>query len=127
MINRLDHLVITVVDLDKTKKFYCDLLGMAFAEFGAGRQALHFGTTKINIHIKGKELEPKAQVALPGTADLCFIMNCSIEEMQARLSKFDYPILEGPVRRTGATGSITSLYVRDPDQNLIELSVYDSA
>ncbi|MEH6403170.1 MAG: VOC family protein [Sneathiella sp.] len=125
MIDRLDHLVITVEDLNKTKNFYCDLLGMDFNEFGAGRQAFHFGKTKINIHIKGRELEPKAHVALPGTADLCFIMSCSIEKMQARLADFGYPLLEGPVQRTGATGSITSLYVRDPDQNLIELSVYD--
>lgn len=125
MIDRLDHLVITIDDLNKTKIFYCDLLGMIFREFGTGRQALHFGASKINIHLKGSELEPKAHVALPGTADLCFIMSCSIEEMQGRLYDFDHPVLEGPVRRTGATGSITSLYVRDPDQNLIELSVYD--
>ncbi len=126
MIRKLDHLVLTVTDLEATKQFYCDVLGMTFEPFGEGRQALHFGDQKINLHIKGKELEPKADVALPGTADLCFIIDGTIEDCAKKLTEGGVEILEGPVKRTGATGTITSLYVRDPDRNLIELSVYDN-
>lgn len=125
MIKSLDHLVITSSDIEATKAFYCDILGMRFEAFGKNRQALHFGSQKINVHIQGKELEPKAHVALPGTADLCFVISCSIDEMQSRLEEGGISILDGPVKRTGAVGSITSLYVRDPDLNLIELSVYE--
>ena len=125
MINRLDHLVLTVKDLEKTKSFYCDLLGMTFSEFGAGRQALHFGTSKINLHIAGKELEPKAHLAKPGTADLCFIIEGALSEMEQKLRDAGIELIDGPVSRTGATGPISSLYVRDPDLNLIELSIYD--
>ncbi len=125
MIDRLDHFVLTIENIEKTKEFYCDLLGMKFVKFGKGRQALHFGLSKINLHIKDHEFEPKAHLAKPGTADLCFIMNVTVKEMQKRLLDFQVPLLEGPVKRTGASGSITSLYVRDPDLNLIELSVYD--
>ncbi|WP_025898499.1 VOC family protein [Sneathiella glossodoripedis] len=125
MLARLDHLVITVTDLEKTKSFYCDVLDMRFEAFGEGRQALHFGSQKINVQIAGKELEPRAHVAKPGTADLCFICYVPLNTVKARLEKAGIEILEGPVRRTGATGPITSLYVRDPDLNLIELSVYD--
>ncbi len=124
MISSLDHLVLTVADLEATKAFYCDILGVRFEAFGEGRQALHFGEQKINLHIKGKELEPKAHVALPGTADLCFVVDRPLEEAAARLTAGGVTILEGPVRRTGALGTITSLYVRDPDQNLVELSTY---
>lgn len=126
MIDAIDHLVLTVRDLEKTRIFYCDVLGMRFERFGEGRQALHFGAQKINLHIKGQELEPKAHTALPGTADLCFRISVPIEKMHTQLQNAGIDILEGPVKRTGATGSIISLYVRDPDLNLIELSVYDS-
>ena len=125
MIARLDHLVITSADLAKTKAFYCDALDMRFESFGEGRQALHFGSQKINVHIAGKELEPKAHLAKPGTADLCFICYVPLVTVQNRLQEACVEILEGPVRKTGATGPITSIYVRDPDLNLIELSVYD--
>ncbi len=120
----LDHLVITVEDLNKTKGFYCKIIGMKFEEFGEGRMALKFGQSKINLHLKGKEFEPKANVALPGTADLCFIIEEDLGEMAEKLSAADVEIIEGPVRRTGANGPIMSLYVRDPDMNLIELSRY---
>jgi len=126
MIKNIDHLVITVKNLKKTKYFYCDLLGMTFEPFGEGRQALHFGAQKINLHIKGRELEPKAHVALPGAADLCFEISVPLEDAQKKLQGGGVEILEGPVKRTGASGTITSIYVRDPDLNLIELSVYDS-
>ncbi len=126
MIRKIDHLVITVSDLIKTRQFYCDLLGMSYEAFGEGRHALHFGTQKINLHIQGKELEPKAEVALPGTADLCFEISATLEDAREKLLGAGVDILEGPVRRTGASGPITSIYVRDPDLNLIELSVYDN-
>ena len=126
MLARIDHLVITVADLEKTKAFYCDVLDMRFESFGDGRQALHFGSQKLNVHLQGQELEPKANTALPGTADLCFICYVPLDHVHEKLENAGVQILEGPVTRTGATGPITSLYVRDPDLNLIELSVYDA-
>ncbi|MEX1034873.1 MAG: VOC family protein [Sneathiella sp.] len=126
MIKNLDHFVLTVVDLERTKAFYCEILGMTFEEFAKDRQALKFGQSKINLHVAGRELSPRAHLAKPGTADLCFIIDGELEAMQSRLLAAGIAILEGPVKRTGARGSITSLYVRDPDLNLIELSVYDS-
>ncbi|MZR21489.1 VOC family protein [Sneathiella chungangensis] len=126
MIKNLDHLVLTVADIERTKAFYCEILGMIYEEFGEGRRALRFGNAKINLHLAGHEFEPKAHLAKPGTADLCFIIEGELVEMRARLEAAGVAILEGPVKRTGARGPITSLYVRDPDLNLIELSVYDS-
>ncbi|WP_340150132.1 VOC family protein [uncultured Sneathiella sp.] len=126
MIKNLDHFVLTVIDLERTKAFYCEILGMIFEEFAKDRQALKFGSSKINLHVAGRELSPRAHLAKPGTADLCFIIEGELEEMQSRLLVAGIDILEGPVKRTGARGTITSLYVRDPDLNLIELSVYDS-
>ncbi len=125
MIKNIDHLVLTVADIERTKDFYCEILGMIYEEFGEGRRALKFGQSKINLHIAGHELTPRAHLAKPGTADLCFIIEGELGEMRARLEADGIDILEGPVKRTGARGSITSLYVRDPDLNLIELSVYD--
>ncbi|TNE34279.1 MAG: VOC family protein [Alphaproteobacteria bacterium] len=113
--------------MEKTRDFYCDLLGMIYEEFGEGRRALKFGGSKINLHVAGHEFEPKAQLAKPGTADLCFILSGNLEDMMARVQAADVDILEGPVPRTGARGPITSIYLRDPDLNLIELSVYDEA
>ncbi len=124
MIDRLDHMVLTVADFSATRAFYCDVLGMSHETFGEGRNAFCFGASKINIHIKGQEFEPKANTALPGTADLCFIISGTLEEMILRLEAADIPIEIGPADRTGATGSIRSIYVRDPDKNLIELSEY---
>ena len=123
-VNRLDHLVLTVADLDATTDFYERVLGMAAVTFKGGRRALAFGTSKINLHQAGHEFEPKAEHPGAGTADLCFIVDEPIEQIQAELISHGVEIEEGPVERTGATGPILSVYLRDPDQNLIELSNY---
>jgi catechol 2,3-dioxygenase-like lactoylglutathione lyase family enzyme len=122
MIGGLDHLVLTVRDLEATTRFYVEGLGMELREFGAGRLALHFGSQKINLHLVGQEFEPKAARAVPGSADLCFLTDRPLAEITARLETLDVPIIEGPVPRTGATGPITSVYARDPDGNLIEIA-----
>ena len=123
-IERLDHLVLTVQDLQKTLAFYVDVLGMQAITFGQGRHALQYGQQKINLHIKGQEFEPKAQQVMCGSADLCFITSTPLEQVEQELKQAGLDILEGPVQRTGAIGPITSLYVRDPDVNLIEISQY---
>ncbi|WP_314408345.1 VOC family protein [Pseudomonas kuykendallii] len=121
-IDHLDHLVLTVADLDVTVGFYTRVLGMQEVTFGEGRKALGFGMQKINLHQAGKEFEPKAERPTPGSADLCFIVATPLDEVIAHLETQGVAILEGPVRRTGATQPIRSVYVRDPDFNLIELS-----
>lgn len=118
---RLDHLVLTVRDIEATIAFY-RILGMAEVTFGAGRHALRFGTSKINLHAAGDELLPRAAHPTPGSADVCLIVSGPLEEVAAELAAAGVPIELGPVRRTGATGPIDSLYLRDPDHNLIELS-----
>lgn len=123
-INRLDHLVLTVQDIDATVRFYVTVLGMEKEEFGAGRVALKYGNQKINLHQSGKEFEPKAQTPTPGSADLCFITETPLAEALEHVRSKGVAILEGPVARTGATGPITSFYFRDPDLNLIEISKY---
>ncbi|WP_347876920.1 VOC family protein [Paenibacillus rhizosphaerae] len=125
-INRLDHLVLTVSNIDQTCEFYSRVLGMRTVTFGEGRKALHFGQQKINLHEAGKEFEPKAKTPMPGTADLCFITDDPIPDVIRHLEYCNVMIEEGPVLRTGALGSITSVYLRDPDGNLIEISKYDS-
>lgn len=122
MIDHLDHLVLTTAHEDACIRFYVDVMGMALESFGAGRKAFRFGNQKINLHVKGHEFEPKAQLPTPGSLDLCFIASVPLEAVIARLSEKDVPILEGPVMRTGATSRIRSVYVRDPDLNLIEIS-----
>jgi catechol 2,3-dioxygenase-like lactoylglutathione lyase family enzyme len=122
MIDHLDHLVLTTADEDACVRFYVDVMGMTLESFGAGRKAFRFGRQKINLHVKGHEFEPKAQVPTPGSLDLCFVASVPLDEVIARLEGLEVPILEGPVMRTGATSRIRSVYVRDPDQNLIELS-----
>ncbi|MFJ5300129.1 VOC family protein [Pseudomonas sp. NPDC088368] len=122
MIDHLDHLVLTAVDADATVDFYTRVLGMKLETFGAGRMAFTFGHQKINLHIRGKEFEPKAHVPVPGALDLCFIASIPLDDVIARLNAAPWPIIEGPVMRTGATGPIRSVYVRDPDLNLIEIS-----
>lgn len=112
-IRSLDHLVLTVRDLAATVAFY-ERLGMAHVEFAEGRHALQFGSQKINLHVAGAELEPRAAVATPGSADLCFLVD--------ELDPAGLEVIEGPVDRAGATGTIRSIYVRDPDGNLVELS-----
>ncbi|WP_313290487.1 VOC family protein [Stutzerimonas nitrititolerans] len=121
-ISHLDHLVLTVADLDVTTDFYSRVLGMQAVTFGEGRKALAFGGQKINLHQAGREFEPKAERPMPGSADLCFIVATPLEKVIAHLERQGVAILEGPVRRTGATGPIRSVYLRDPDLNLIELS-----
>ena len=121
-IDSLDHLVLTVKDLDATISFYSDVLGMKSISFGDGRNALHFGSMKINLHQQGKEFEPKAQHPTPGSADLCFITQVPIEQVVSHLTACNVTVLDGPVERTGALGSILSVYFRDPDMNLIEVS-----
>lgn len=123
-VNRLDHLVLTVADLEVTVDFYQRVLGMEPITFKGGRRALGFGTSKINLHQVGHEFEPKAQHPGAGTADLCFVVDDPIEQVHAELIAHGVEIEEGPVERTGATGPILSVYLRDPDQNLIELSNY---
>jgi catechol 2,3-dioxygenase-like lactoylglutathione lyase family enzyme len=124
MIRSLDHLVLTVADIERTAAFYCGVLGMRRVTFGAGRVALSFGAQKINLHQKGREFEPKAIAPTPGSADLCFVAAVPLAEAIAALDKAGVAIEEGPVSRTGAVGPITSVYVRDPDGNLIEISQY---
>jgi catechol 2,3-dioxygenase-like lactoylglutathione lyase family enzyme len=122
MISSLDHLVLTVRDLDATARFYVEGLGMELREFGEGRKALHFGSHKINLHLAGHEFEPKAAHPTPGSADLCFLTERPLAEVSERLAALGCPIIEGPVARTGATGPIRSIYTRDPDGNLIEVA-----
>lgn len=124
MISHLDHLVITTRNLAACIDFYTRVLGMEAISFGGGRTALKFGQQKINLHEYGKEFEPKAHTPLPGSQDLCFIINTSLAACQAQLKQHGIPLLQGPVARTGACGAIESVYIRDPDLNLIELSVY---
>jgi catechol 2,3-dioxygenase-like lactoylglutathione lyase family enzyme len=123
-IDRLDHLVLTVASIEAAAEFYTQVLGMGVVTFGAGRTALTFGTSKINLHEAGKEFEPKARRPTPGSADICLIVEDGIAEVMAELAAAGVGIEEGPVPRTGATGPITSCYLRDPDGNLIELSNY---
>ncbi|OCT99114.1 glyoxalase domain-containing protein 5 [Xenopus laevis] len=125
-IQRLDHLVLTVRNLDKTIKFYTKVLGMEATTFKGGRKALSFGIQKINLHETGKEFEPKASLPTPGSADLCLITETPLTTVVQHLKVCGVPIEEGPVSRTGAVGEITSVYLRDPDHNLIEVSNYES-
>lgn len=122
----LDHLVITVHDMPRTIKFYVDILGMREVTFGDDRKALTYGQQKINLHQFGEEFEPKASRPLPGTADLCFLIDVDLSECIEHLISNDIEILQGPIERTGALGPINSIYIRDPDANLIELSTYFS-
>jgi len=125
-ITSIDHLVLTVTDLPKTLAFYQQLLGMEARSFAAAtgeqRWALHFGDCKINLHQAGQEFEPKAARPTPGSADLCFLSNQPIHGLIRQLSEAKVPLLEGPVTRTGAMGPLNSIYFRDPDGNLIEVS-----
>ncbi|TMH40881.1 MAG: VOC family protein [Betaproteobacteria bacterium] len=122
MIDHLDHIVLTTAHTEQCIDFYTRVLGMKFERFGQGRIALKFGVQKINLHEKGREFEPKATLAAPGTLDICFIASVRLEEVIARLAACNVPIIEGPVMKTGAQGPIRSVYVRDPDGNLVEIS-----
>jgi len=122
LIDHLDHLVLTCIDEAATRHFYTEVLGMQLETFGDGRSAFRFGNQKINLHVCGKEFEPKAHLPVPGALDLCFIAAIPLNDVIAHLNRSDWPIIEGPVERTGATQKIRSVYIRDPDLNLIEIS-----
>lgn len=127
MIDHLDHLVLTTADEAQCIDFYTRVLAMQLESFIGGtppveRRAFKFGNQKINLHVKGKEFEPKAHLPVPGSQDLCFIASVPLTAVIDKLKKCSWPIVEGPVMRTGATQKIRSVYVRDPDQNLIEIS-----
>lgn len=122
MIDHLDHLVLTTVDRAACIDFYTRVLGMQLQSFGEGRIALLFGHQKINLHERGREFEPKAHLPVPGALDLCFIVAKPLAEVIAHLGACGWPITEGPVERTGARRRLRSVYVRDPDLNLVELS-----
>lgn len=122
MIDHLDHLVLTTTDEQACIHFYVEVLGMRLESFGEGRKAFRFGNQKINLHVKGREYEPKAHLPVPGALDLCFIASRPLDEIIARLNALRVPIVEGPVRRTGAVHPLRSIYLRDPDLNLIEIS-----
>ncbi|WP_406734125.1 VOC family protein [Vibrio scophthalmi] len=123
-ISHLDHLVITVKDIPTTINFYQNVLGMSVVEFGAGRFALAFGQQKINLHQHGQEFEPKAESVQVGSSDLCFITKTRLMDVVTHIEQQGVAIIEGPIERTGAMGKIESIYIRDPDGNLIELSNY---
>ena len=128
MIDRIDHIVLTTRDKDACIRFYTEGLGMELVRFRTPteeRLALSFGAQKINLHEWGREFMPRAHVAVPGSLDLCFIASVSLEEVIRKLEAHVIPILEGPVAKTGARGRIRSVYVRDPDLNLVEISVYN--
>jgi catechol 2,3-dioxygenase-like lactoylglutathione lyase family enzyme len=124
IVKRLDHLVLTVQDIEASVDFYQRVLGMTKEVFSEGRIALSFGEQKINLHESGREFEPKAGLVQVGSADLCFIIETPLSEAVMHLRGCKVELLEGPVKRTGALGPIMSLYFRDPDMNLIEVSNY---
>ncbi len=124
IIDRIDHLVLTVSDISTTIRFYEEVLGFSAVTFKQNRKALIFGAQKINLHQQEMEFEPKASRPTPGSADLCFITSTPINDVVYEILQAGIPIVEGPVERTGATGEIMSIYIRDPDGNLIEISQY---
>ncbi len=123
-IDRIDHIVLTVRDVSLSCDFYSKVMGMEIVSFGPGRKALAFGSQKINLHLAGAEIEPHANKPTPGSADLCFISSTPLKDLVEHLRRSGVSVLEGPVKRTGALGPIESIYFRDPDLNLIEVSNY---
>lgn len=124
VVKNIDHIVLTVADIDKTVEFYTHIMGFEEVTFGDNRKALIFGNQKINLHQKGHEFEPKAEFPTSGSADLCFIAETDIHDIFEELKQKNVEIIEGIVDRTGAVGKIKSVYFRDLDQNLIEVSNY---
>ncbi len=122
MLASLDHIVLTCHSLEKTIAFYTQLLGMTVEEFLPGRYALKFGQQKINLHESGHEFLPHAHLPVPGALDLCFLSALPLDEVIQHLNQHHCEIIEGPVKRTGATQAIRSIYIRDPDLNLIEIA-----
>jgi catechol 2,3-dioxygenase-like lactoylglutathione lyase family enzyme len=125
-IDRIDHFVLTVRDIEATCEFYTRVLGMQVVTFAGGRKALQFGRQKINLHQAGKEFEPKAISPTAGSGDFCLITQTPLEEVIAHIRSCGVEIVEGPVPKTGAIGTLNSVYVRDPDGNLVEISNYVS-
>ena len=123
MLHHLDHLVLTVSDLEATTRFYGDVLGLEVRTFGDGRTALHGPGWKINLHEAAAPIAPHAAAPTPGSADLCFIVDRALDDVVRVLAGADVPVELGPVDRTGSSGPLRSVYVRDPDGNLVELSV----
>lgn len=121
-IRQLDHLVLTVRDIESTARFYSTILGMEVVTFGDKRKALRIGDQKINLHPAGLEFEPKASNPTPGAADVCLLTDTPLAKVIAELQAEHIPIIEGPVERIGASGPILSIYIRDPDGNLIEIA-----
>lgn len=126
-IERLDHLVLTVADIERSCQFYQQVLGFDIITFRGDRKALRFGQQKINLHRQGHEFEPKAHRPTAGSADLCFITSTPLAEVIAELDDLGVIVEEGPVERTGAIGPLLSLYLRDPDNNLLEIANLQSA
>lgn len=125
IVERIDHIVLTVQNIEKTVEFYTNILGMNAVEFNHGRKALTFGNQKINLHQKGEEFEPKAHIPSCGSIDLCLITSTKIDQVKKELKHKGLEIVQDIVERTGAIGKIKSIYIRDPDRNLIELSNYE--
>ncbi len=123
-ITALDHLVLTVADIQKTLDFYVGVLGMTEITFGDNRKALQFGVQKINLHQKGQEIKPNATHAVCGSGDLCLLTDTPLDDVMSHLNAHNIAIIDGIVPRTGAVGAIQSIYVNDPDGNLIEISSY---
>ncbi len=123
-IDAIDHLVLTVKDIEATCAFYTKALGMKVVTFAEGRKALAFGSQKINLHQQGKEFEPKAHRPVAGSGDICLITSVALPEVVDHLKTCGVELIEGPVKRTGAVGTLLSVYFRDPDLNLIEVSNY---
>lgn len=121
-VERIDHVVLTVADVERTLTFYERVLGMTAVSFGDGRRALAFGDQKLNLHQAGREFEPKALVPTPGAIDLCLVTDVQLDEVAAHLRQQSVAIEHGPVDKIGARGALRSLYFRDPDGNLIEVS-----
>jgi catechol 2,3-dioxygenase-like lactoylglutathione lyase family enzyme len=126
-VDRIDHLVLTVFDIDRTLDFYRRVLGMEPIAFAGGRRGLAFGRQKLNLHQAGREFEPKALKPTPGSIDLCFITETPLDEVIAHLKACGVVVAEGPVQKTGALGPMMSVSFRDPDGNLIEVSSYSAA
>ena len=123
-IDAVDHLVLTVKDIEATCAFYSKTLGMKVVTFGEGRKALAFGSQKINLHQQGREFEPKAHRPTLGSGDICLITSVALADVVAHLKACDVEVIDGPVKRTGAVGTLLSVYFRDPDLNLLEVSNY---
>ena len=125
-LDHIDHLVLTVRDIEQTIQFYCDVLGMTEITFGEQRKALQFGNQKINLHPQPSQITPRAKQPTPGAMDICIIARASIDKVIDKLQKHGINIELGPVQRQGAQGNMTSVYIRDPDDNLIEIAHYNN-